>query len=163
MAESYRVEVQKEQMVFSAAHFITFGDDICESLHGHNYGVRVAVDGPLNHQAYVVDFIALRDQMLRLTGELDHKVLLPQSHPMIRVTTEGGEAVAQFRDRRWVFPIDNCVVLPVANTTAELLASHFGSHLIAWLERDLKVQVSRVEVGVDENHGQWGIWQWTAS
>ena len=35
----YRTELNKESMVFSAAHFITFNGNICESIHGHNYGV----------------------------------------------------------------------------------------------------------------------------
>ena len=42
---TYRVLLQKEQLVFSAAHFITFAGDICECLHGHNYGVKAEVVG----------------------------------------------------------------------------------------------------------------------
>ena len=62
---SYRVDVTKEQFVFSAAHFITFAGDICERIHGHNYGVRASVSGPLDANRYVVDFIALRDAVLQ--------------------------------------------------------------------------------------------------
>lgn len=161
MPENYKVCVQKETMIFSAAHFITFGDDICESLHGHNYGVKVEIEAPLNHQAYVVDFIALRDEMIRQTRLLDHKVILPESHPLIHVKTQEAEILVTYRERRWIFPADNCVVLPVANTTAELLASYFGAQLQKWLEKPLGVSASRILVGVDENHGQWGIWEWT--
>jgi len=38
---TYRVRLDKEQHVFSAAHFITFNGDVCERLHGHNYRVAV--------------------------------------------------------------------------------------------------------------------------
>ena len=41
---TYRVDVTKQQFVFSAAHFITFAKDICERIHGHNYGVRASVE-----------------------------------------------------------------------------------------------------------------------
>ena len=34
--ERYRVRVTKDHVVFSAAHFITFVDNVCERLHGHN-------------------------------------------------------------------------------------------------------------------------------
>jgi 6-pyruvoyltetrahydropterin/6-carboxytetrahydropterin synthase len=161
LPEQFRVLLEKEAIVFSAAHFITFGDDVCESLHGHNYGVKVEIEGPLNGQSYVIDFIALRDQMIRLTGKLDHKVILPKSHHLIHVSQEGEEVVARFRDRRWVFPADNCVILPVDNTTAELLAAFFGNELMIWLNEVHNVEMSRIVVGVDENHGQWGIWEWT--
>ena len=54
---TFRVDVTKQQFVFSAAHFITFAGDICERIHGHNYGVRASVSGPLDENRYVVDFI----------------------------------------------------------------------------------------------------------
>ncbi len=56
---TFRVDVTKEQFIFSAAHFITFAGDICERIHGHNYGVRASVEGPLDENRYVVDFIAI--------------------------------------------------------------------------------------------------------
>ena len=157
VAESYRVRLHKEQFVFSAAHFITYGDGICERLHGHNYGVRAEVDGPLNDNQYVVDFIALRDQLLAITSQLDHHVLLPTRHPLIRVTADDREVTAAFAERRWVFPREDCVLLPVANTTAELLARHIGGELLSGL-RASGCAVWRIAVGVDENHGQWGEW-----
>ena len=57
MQERFHVRLEKEYLVFSAAHFITFNQNICERLHGHNYGVRVVVEGPLDENRYVVDFI----------------------------------------------------------------------------------------------------------
>ena len=116
-SESYRVSLTKDYLVFSAAHFITFSGDICERLHGHNYGVRCDVWGPLDENHYVVDFIALRDTLKELVARLDHHVLLPQHHPQIRVTQEAHEVTARFEQRRWVFPSEDCVILPVANTT----------------------------------------------
>ena len=68
---TFRLDVTNEQFVFSAAHFITFAGDICERIHGHNYGVRASVCGPLDENRYVVDFIALRDAVLEETMALD--------------------------------------------------------------------------------------------
>ena len=107
----YRVRVAKDYTVFAAAHFITFNRNICERIHGHNYRVRVTVEGPLDENAYVVDFIALRDGLKKIILELDHHVLLPTQHPMIHVAEENGEIVARFEGRRWVFPIDDCVLM----------------------------------------------------
>ncbi len=45
--ESYSVRLRKTELVFSAAHFITFAGNICERLHGHNYRTAVEVFGPL--------------------------------------------------------------------------------------------------------------------
>jgi 6-pyruvoyltetrahydropterin/6-carboxytetrahydropterin synthase len=155
--ESYRVELSKESFTFSSAHFITFAGNICERLHGHNYGVRVSVEGPLDENRYVVDFIALRDAVLEETARLDHHVLLPTEHAAIQVTREGTEIVARFETRRWVFPEEDCVLLPVVNTTAEELARVIGQRIIEKMYAKFGGALSWIEVGVDENHGQWGV------
>jgi 6-pyruvoyltetrahydropterin/6-carboxytetrahydropterin synthase len=158
---SYRVRLEKEHHVFSAAHFITFNGNVCERLHGHNYCVAVEVEGPLDENQYVIDFIALRDQLKAITDELDHHVLLPTSHPLIRVTAGEREVEAVFTPdgRLWVFPRGDCVLLPVSNTTAELLARYIGERLLEAIQRQMGAKPARLQVAVDENHGQWGVWE----
>lgn len=157
MTETYRVRLQKEQHVFSAAHFITFQGDVCEPLHGHNYRVWAEVEGPLDENHYVVDFLALCDALKAVTDTLDHHMLLPTGHPQIQVQTVGEEVEVRFGQRRWVFPRTECAVLPIANTTAELLARYIGQQLRAELERRTGYRPPVVRIGVDENHDQWGI------
>src|SRR5207237_2512938 len=94
--EQYRVRLSKDYLVFSAAHFITFSGNICERLHGHNYRVTAEVFGPLDENQYVVDFIALRDELKALVLELDHHVLLPLNHPTIRVTSDDTSVTTTF-------------------------------------------------------------------
>lgn len=157
MSETYRVRLQKEQHVFSAAHFITYHGDVCEPLHGHNYRVWAELEGPLDDNHYVADFVALCDALKAVTDTLDHRMLLPTEHPRIQVRTEGEEVEARFGTRRWVFPRAECALLPVANTTAELLARHIGRELRIELERRLGFRPQVIRIGVDESHDQWGI------
>jgi 6-pyruvoyltetrahydropterin/6-carboxytetrahydropterin synthase len=152
--EEFRVELVKESLTFSAAHFITFDGNICERLHGHNWRVRAEVTGPLDENHYVVDFIRLRDALMQIVGELDHRVLLPADHALIQVEQKGDEVEARFQQRRWIFPQEDCRILPVANTTAEQLARWIAQQLI---DRKLFPAARYLEVGVDENQGQWGI------
>ena len=155
----YRVRLEKEQHVFSAAHFITFNGNVCERLHGHNYRVAVEVEGPLDENQYVIDFLVLRDQLKAITDELDHRVLLPTSHPLIRVTAGEQEVEAVFTPdgRRWIFPRGDCVLLPVNNTTAELLARYIGQRLLKAIQQQMGAKPARLQVAVDENQGQWGV------
>lgn len=159
MSESsaqFRVELQKEQLVFSSAHFITFAGDICECLHGHNYGVRAEVTGPLDENQYVIDFIAFRDSLAAIVKRLDHHVLLPTTHPLIRVQPDDKEVLVTFREKRWIFPAEDCMLLPISNTTAELIAWWIAQELRSMLRPSVGDRISSLEVGVDENHGQWG-------
>ncbi len=157
MTESYRVRITKDHLVFSAGHFITFNGNICERLHGHNYRVAAEVCGPLDENHYVVDFVALRQHLQRVVDELDHHMLLPTLHPMIHVVADEREVEARFADRRWVFPRGDCVLLPVPNTTSELLARHIAGRVAEALPSLGGDQVTAVHVEVDECFGQLAI------
>ncbi len=153
----FRVLLQKEQLVFSSAHFITFAGDICECLHGHNYGVRGEVLGKLDENRYVIDFIAFRDTLATIVKRLDHHVILATKHPMISVTKEGKEITARFRDKRWVFPEEDCILLPITNTTAEEIAWWIGQECLKTLYATIGDRLEWIEIGVDEDNGQWGF------
>ena len=157
MRKTFEVSVEKEQLIFSAAHFITFADNICESIHGHNYRVRCHVSGDLEQNSYVVDFIALRDHLLKLTSQWDHHVLLPTKHETIRVEVEENEVVARFENRRWVFPADDCALLEIDNTTAARLAELIAADVVDGLLNANQVSWKKLSVGVDENEGQWAF------
>ena len=156
----FLVSLEKDNLVFSAAHFITFNGNICEQLHGHNYRVKCKVFGPLDENGYVIDFIALRDNLMAVIATLDHRMLLPTAHPTIKVVVDQpneGEVLVTFEEKRWIFPVEDCVLLPIANTTAELLAQHIGRQLIEQLKKSENVSetIHSLEVSVDENRGQW--------
>lgn len=156
--KQFSVSLEKENLVFSAAHFITFNGDVCEQLHGHNYRVKCKVFGPLDENGYVIDFIALRDALMAVIETLDHRMLLPTQHSQISVTPSkpnDGEVLVKFMDKRWVFPQEDCVLLPIANTTAELLATYIGQVLKDSLRQSLSTNPTGFEISVDENHGQW--------
>ena len=162
MSEHYAVRVSNDSLVFSAAHFITFAGGVCEELHGHNFRVAVEVRGPVDQNHYVVDFVALQDAVETILDELDHRVLLPTEHPRIRVTANEREVEARFEDRRWVFPRGDCVLLPIANTTSELLARHIGIRLRAELRAacDIRPEIVRIEVA--ESSGRSAVCVLTA-
>lgn len=154
----FAVDVCKEQLTFSAAHFITFAGNICERLHGHNYGVGCRVEGELDPNRYVIDFIALRDALAEIAQGLDHHVLLPTQHAAIRVRQDmaANEVIATFAERRWVFPAEDCVLLPMINTTAEEIAAYFVDQLQITIASHLSQRITSLSVRIDENQGQWG-------
>ncbi len=157
--EQFCVRISKDELVFSAGHFITFDGGTCERLHGHNYRVGAEVSGPLGENQYVVDFVALRDTLRAILDELDHHMLLPTEHPKIRVIADDREVTATFENLRWVFPRRDCVLLPVANTTAELLARHIGHRLCVDLAARSGMRPSGVRIEVDECVGQAAVWE----
>jgi 6-pyruvoyltetrahydropterin/6-carboxytetrahydropterin synthase len=157
MSESYHVRIAKADHVFSAAHFITFGGS-CERLHGHNYHVAAEVYGSLDENRLVVDFLLVREKLGNICTFLDHYVLLPTQHSQIRVVDNGAEVTAAWHDRRWCFPSGDCRLLPMANTTAEMLAAYIGEKLATALH-DAGAAFDGLQIEVDECDGQIAVWR----
>jgi 6-pyruvoyltetrahydropterin/6-carboxytetrahydropterin synthase len=157
LPESYHVRIAKAEHVFSAGHFITFGGT-CERLHGHNYHVAAEVTGPLDENHLVINFLLVRAKLLEITTWLDHHMLLPTKHPQIQVNDDGREVTATFEDRRWVFPSGDCRLLPLENTTSELVAAHIGTRLLMALGPAVK-SLSHIRIELDECDGQVGVWE----
>jgi len=155
---AFRVAVTKEDLVFAAAHFITLPGHRCEALHGHNYRAGVMVEGELVPEAwYVLDFVALKRLMKTLTGELDHRVLLPAANPRLDVRREEDTIVVAFDGQpRYRFPAGDCVLLPVPNTTVEMLAEYLARRLAGALAAGhAGARTARViDLEVEENFGQ---------
>jgi 6-pyruvoyltetrahydropterin/6-carboxytetrahydropterin synthase len=162
MAERYKVRVTKDHLVFCSGHFISYEGDKCERLHGHNYRTAVEVEGELDENHYVFDFIALKQRTKAITDELDHRMMLPTRNAHI-VVEEGPQSVrVRYRERQWLFPREDCVLLPIENTTAELLARYVAHRLLEELREHhgYRPQVLRVEV--EENVGQSATVEWRA-
>lgn len=156
MTGSYRVTVAKRYLSFSSAHFITFPGHKCESLHGHNYRVGVSVEGPLDREAlFVIDFAILKDVLKPMVDAIDHRVLLPTRNAKVEVQA-GPEAteVTYFGKPRFRFPTADCALLPVENTTAELLARYFTEAVRERLHADGFTALTLIEVEVEESEGQ---------
>jgi 6-pyruvoyltetrahydropterin/6-carboxytetrahydropterin synthase len=155
----FSIRIATDDLVFSAGHFITLDDGHCERLHGHSYHVTAELRGPLDAAQCVIDFVAVRDALKHILADLDHRVLLPDRHPAIKVTAGEKEVEVRFADRRWVFPADDCRILPLANTTNELLAHYIAQRLLAELRTQYgeRLVLDRVRIEVGEGTGMSAI------
>src|SRR2546421_5712255 len=104
MAETFRVRVTKDYLVFCSGHFISYEGDKCERLHGHNYRTAVEIEGPLDANRYVFDFIALKQRTRDITDELDHRMMLATRNPFIQVEESAISVRVRYREREWLFP-----------------------------------------------------------
>jgi 6-pyruvoyltetrahydropterin/6-carboxytetrahydropterin synthase len=157
----FSVSVSKDYLVFASAHFITFAGHRCEGLHGHNYRARVTLEGKLDEESwFVFDFVVLKRIMRGLCDEIDHKVLLPLNSPKVQVTEETDVVKVAYEGRpRYLFPRSDCALLPVPNTTVEMLAELLANRLRAVLENMGARGLTRIEMEVEENFGQSAVYR----
>ncbi|MBX9768585.1 MAG: 6-carboxytetrahydropterin synthase, partial [Bdellovibrionales bacterium] len=128
---SFEIDLHKESFKFSGSHFTIFSKTSAERLHGHNYYVRVRVEvmelDPKLGMAF--DFNVLKPHVRDLCDELDERVLIPDESPYLKLKKSKKEIEVQFQDKRYVFPLSDCKLLPVANITTEELSRLFCERL----------------------------------
>lgn len=163
---SWKVLIERGNLGFSSAHFITF-EGQCEPLHGHNYGVRVEVEGSLTPDSYVLDFVVLKNIVRALCKEWDHRFLLPVNNPHLDISehenawevvydgplTHG--AASTDGVTRYLLPKSSVVALPIDNATAERLAQQLALRIVDQLRHAHKLEsLDRIQVGVEETEMQ---------
>ena len=157
----FRVSVTKDYLVFASAHFITFAGHRCEGLHGHNYRARVTVEGELDEESwFVFDFVVIKRIMRGLCDEIDHKVLLPLQNPKLQIGEVGESVTVAYEGTpRYVFPTRDCALLPITNTTVEMLAEMLAGRFRAELEKMGARGLTAIEMEVEENFGQTAVYR----
>lgn len=156
MRERFEITVQGDRLAFAAAHFLAYGGGQCEAVHGHNYRVAVTVAGALDQYGLLVDFLVLRDAVEDLLAPLDHRTLLAGQSPHLSVEHDGDVVRVKNADRHMVFPVSDVVVLPISNTSAEMLAAHLARELVDRLRETAVGTPERLVVEVEESAGLVG-------
>lgn len=153
--ERRSVTVEDVRLRFAAAHMATLGAEL-EPLHGHNYSVRCRVEGDLTPDRWVIDFSVLKRYVREACERLDHRFLLQSDSALLEIREDADGWTIVFGERRYHFPAADVMVLPIENTTAELIAQWLCERVVEALEAGGHSNLSRVEVEVEEMPGQGG-------
>ena len=88
----YEIKIKDD---FAAAHNLRDVGGKCESLHGHNFTVEVAVESEdLDELGMVVDFRLLKAKTRAILDNLDHRYL--NELPFFRETNPSSESLASY-------------------------------------------------------------------
>lgn len=160
MPRRFSIEVDKDYFNFASAHFLIFADGHREALHGHNYQVSVAVEGELDKAGVVLNFITFKPLIKEVCDALDHRTLVPADNALIKIRSAQRETQILYKKERLVLPRRDMVVLPLANTSTELLAEYLAGQIRRKVrQRFPGARLHFLEVGVEESRGQRGFYQ----
>ncbi|MEZ6005704.1 MAG: 6-carboxytetrahydropterin synthase [Planctomycetota bacterium] len=159
--ESWGIDLAKEYLKFSAAHFLIFPDGTTERLHGHNYRVYVDLEAGLDEFGLVIDFKRIKPVIRELCDGLDEHWLLPGKHPVLQATQRpDGTTEVRYKDPYYQAPSEDVIILPINNTSSENLATWIGRELKGRLEAKFPAAViTRLWVAVEETAGQRGYYR----
>ena len=161
--ERWSIEIDKERLKFSAAHFLVFSDGTAERLHGHNYRVYVEIEAVLSRYGIVMDFQDVKPVIKELVEEYDECWILPGEQPELAITQrEDGVVEVRYQDRYYAAPREDVKILPFNNTSVENLSAHLGRELLRRLEeRFPEVAIRLLRLAVEETVGQRGVYHYT--
>jgi 6-pyruvoyltetrahydropterin/6-carboxytetrahydropterin synthase len=137
----FEITFEDPRIGFASAHFI-IDHKKCGRLHGHNYFIKVNIDGQLNNDHMVLDYGILKDALKNLTKPLDHKVLIPEKADGLVIEDKDESIEINTCNKRYLFPKEDIVLLPIQATTAEELARYFHNQLkTKWPDFSIKVTI----------------------
>ncbi|HET6611846.1 MAG TPA: 6-carboxytetrahydropterin synthase [Kofleriaceae bacterium] len=156
MGRRLRIRVARERFKFSCAHMTVFPDGTKERLHGHNYTLAVALDLVDGRFERMVDFARVKAVCAAICDGWRERTLIAGDNPYLVLSpASGDELELSLCGKRYVFPREDVLVLPIVNTAVEDLASHAADLVVARLGPVLPAgSVTAVEVTVEETPGQ---------
>jgi 6-pyruvoyltetrahydropterin/6-carboxytetrahydropterin synthase len=157
-SQTFKIHVVKDNIVFCSGHFITY-EGQCEPLHGHNYRASVTLEGAPDENQYVFNFVTLKRLMKGLCDRLDHRMLLPANNPLLKIDSGPDGFTVRYGNKKYMFPGEDVVQLPVSNTTAERLAEWLCGELETALRAAGAAQLTAIEVEVEETFGQSAVYR----
>jgi 6-pyruvoyl-tetrahydropterin synthase len=158
-ASGFSIYVAKENLKFSAAHFIAY-PGFREPLHGHNYQVAVRVEGRLAATGYVLDFGLIKKLTKEIVDRLDERTIIPSKSDCLEIENTNDVVRVRYEKDQFVFPAADVAMLPLMHSSAEELARFIWDELCAALRAKSALEnVISIEISVAEGPGQAAIFR----
>ena len=124
----FKVIINSADIKFSASHFLKAPLQ-CTRLHGHNYYVSVEISDKLDTNNFVVDFTDLKEKLISIVKPMDHYILIPTESDELKIKEERDSVEIFTSSKRYIFPREDVLFLPLPATTSELLAKYIHNEL----------------------------------
>jgi 6-pyruvoyltetrahydropterin/6-carboxytetrahydropterin synthase len=119
----------------------------------------VAMEGELDSAGVVLDFITFKPLVKQICDSLDHRTLVQTESPLLRVRNRSKEVEVLYKKQRLLLPRRDVILLPLVNTSTELLAEYIANQIRRGVRRDFLATIKYVKVAVEEARGQRGIFR----
>ena len=143
---------------FSCASLLTYGDK-CERLHGHNFQVAVELEGTLGHNYFLIDFRDIKRVLREICQRLDEHTLVPLRNPLLQVEDVGSQYSISFRDRRYLLPKEDVILIDLPNLSTEVLAAYLCDKVKQYLLQRGYDNLTSISLEVKEKPGQSAVYR----
>ena len=141
----------KEKIRFSSAHVIPEYEK-CGRLHGHTYAVNVKLYGEPDEKGIILDFSIVKDYLTNIISEIDLKIIIPKNSNFAKIKIEKNVISMGTLGKQYIFPIEDCILLPIDSTSAEKLSHYILEKFINKIKKYKNIE--KIELGIDEGFGK---------
>lgn len=154
------IDIAKQKLHFSAAHFTVFSATSRERLHGHNFRIAAAITGEVDDNGLCFDYAIFKKILEDLCLRFDEYTLIAADSPHLSISSD--EKIHYVEHNGIVMPLlkSDTILLPVRNVTIEELSAYFLDELMQ--DKDLidELKIHALEMRVSSGPDQWGINRW---
>ena len=154
------VELQKESMKFSAGHTTIFSATEREPLHGHMYGVYLALSTRVEENGMTFDYRYYKKRIHELCRHLNQTFLMPQFSPYLEFAEDDEYYYFTFNHKKIPFLKEDVTLMPLTNITVEELSRWFVNELIRDETELNNNRIERILVKVSSAPGQSASHEW---
>lgn len=154
------VELHKESMKFSAGHTTIFSATEREPLHGHMYGVYLALTTRVEENGMTFDYRYYKERIHVLCRHLNQTFLMPQNSPFLEFAEDDDYYYFTFNHKKMPFLKEDVTLMPLTNITVEELSRWFVNELILDKEELEKHRIEHLVVKVSSAPGQSASHEW---
>lgn len=162
MSKSYltTIELQKENMKFSAGHTTIFSATDREPLHGHHYCVYLALTTWVEENGMMFDYRYYKAKIRELCEYLNQTFLMPMYSPYLTQEEDNAYYYFTFNHKKIPFLKEDVTLLPVTNITVEELSKWFVEGLIKDKAELKRHKIEKLVVKVFSAPGQCASHTW---
>jgi len=154
------IEIEKENLHFSAAHFTIFSAEDRERLHGHNFRIGATITAPVDDNGLCFNYQIAKERLQVLCDSMDEYTLMPTLSPHLSIEEQEQHYLVGFNSEKMYFLKTDVLLIPVRNISVEELAAY-----ILQLLRDdgfvSSLGITFLEIKVSSGPGLWGSSTWT--
>lgn len=157
------IEIEKQYLHFSVAHFTIFSATSRERLHGHNFRIAARITGEVDDNGLCFDYAIYKKILQKLCARYDEYTLIAEKSPHLQISEDGD--FYNVIHNRITMPLlkAETLLLPIRNVTIEEMSHYLLYEVLGDYQLVDELKITKFEMRVSSGPDQWGVAQWHRS
>ncbi|NND81085.1 MAG: 6-pyruvoyl tetrahydropterin synthase [Gammaproteobacteria bacterium] len=154
------IEIHKQYLHFSVAHFTIFSATSRERLHGHNFRIAVSITGEVDDNGLCFDYAIYKKVLQELCLKYDEYTLIAADSPHLTIEDDGDYHRVIHNGVPMLLLKTDTILLPVRNVTIEEMSHYLLEQVLDDFSLVDELKIHQLEMRVSSGPDQWGVAIW---